>query len=138
MTDRVLGALIGLARAAEGNEDLISDYTTALIVDAFRDTDNEQSMLWRIGQEKAAIVPNCMSCANPCGRTSDYDVSRLQTEQADVQAAKHRILSGLHKLAASFTGAHGSLFYKALSLIGIEGLSLHYLSSVAEEIEANL
>lgn len=138
MTDRVLGALIGLARATEGNEDLISDYTTALIVDAFRDTDNEQSLLWRIAQEKAAMVPNCMTCANPCGRTSDYDVTRLEAEQADVLAVKHRILTGLHKLAADFTGVHSSLFYKALSLIGIEGLSLHYLSSVADEIESNL
>lgn len=138
MTDRVLGALIGLARATDGNEHLINNFTTALIIDAFLDADSEQSLLWRIAQEKAAMVPNCLTCANPCGRTSDYDVSRLQTEQHEVLAAKHRILDGLHNLAKGFSGRHGELFYTGLSLIGIEGLSMHYLSSVAEEIESKL
>ncbi len=138
MTDRVLGALIGLARATEGNEHLINDFTTALIVDALLDADSEQSLLWRIAQEKAAMVPNCLTCANPCGRTSDYDTSRLQTEQKDVLAAKCRILDALKLLSQSNYGQHSSLLYKGLSLIGAEGMPVYYLSCVAEEIESKL
>lgn len=138
MSDLVLGALIGLARATEGSEHLINDNATFLIVDALLDADSELSLLWRIKQEKAQMVPNCMTCANPCGRTSDYDVSRLQAEEHSVREAKNRILTALHKLAAGFSGRHDKLFYKGLSVVGIEGLSANYLASVAEEIEAIL
>lgn len=138
MTDRVLGALIGLARATDGSEHLINADATGLIINAFRSEGTEAELLRRIAEEKAKMVPNCLTCANPCGRTSDYDVSRLQLEPPEIRAEKERILALLHALAASFSRRHDSLFYKGLALIGIEGLSADYLAATANELEAAL
>jgi len=76
--DKVTGALIGLARAVEGNEDSVTYETDKLIleglfaavtnVDFNNDTLND--LLSRINAEKEKLVPLCEECGVPCGRNA--------------------------------------------------------------------
>ena len=91
--DTLMGAIIGLARATEGNEDLITESTDRTMQDALAmeiDADETSlfDMLDRIRDEKRKLVPNCFDCAMPCGRTSDFDMNMLANETPALQKAK--------------------------------------------------
>lgn len=102
MNERLLSALIGLARATEGNEELVTEETGQLLFQGLsmvlteeeNTTDsNEQShllteLLADIREEKKRLVPNCFDCASPCGRTADYDMREFwdaEKEQIDLK-----------------------------------------------------
>lgn len=102
MNERLLSALIGLARATEGNEELVTEETGQLLFQGLsmvlteeeNTTDsNEQShrlteLLADIREEKKRLVPNCFDCASPCGRTADYDMREFwdaEKEQVDLK-----------------------------------------------------
>lgn len=128
--DRLTGALIGLARATDGNEHLISPSSTAVIVNSLSAMLTEDfsldALLEQVEQEKRKMVPDCFLCANPCGKNSDYDLRQLQNEQEDVRELKYLLLHGIRSLAlCARLGHHDDavdrFFYKALILIGMEG-----------------
>ena len=81
----MLGALVGLARATEGNEDLITIETNNLALECLAvvemDINIEEidlgNLIERLDEEKRKFVPKCYSCASPCGRNNNYDASRL-------------------------------------------------------------
>lgn len=52
----------------------------------------------RIHKEK--LVPNCSSCAAPCGRNSDYDMELLWSADEDIRSLKSLILFGIRGMAA--------------------------------------
>ena len=54
----------------------------------------------RIRTHKAELIPNCISCASPCGRTFDYDKDLFETAAEDVRSMKALILSGLFRMAS--------------------------------------
>ena len=74
------GALIGLARATDGNDHMVSDSTAAVIVEGLFATltnvnfDNDAllAILDRVDAEKRKLVPECYNCASSCGRNNDY------------------------------------------------------------------
>ena len=103
--NKLLGALVGLVRATEGNEDMINDGTDSLVIEALR-TDPETAaldeidlLLHRITDEKRRLIPNCFSCEARCGRTDDYDVGEFYNAPNDIREAKLLILSNLRKIA---------------------------------------
>ncbi len=106
--DELTGALIGLANATVGNEDLLTDHTVRLTVEGLFATltnvnfDQEalERMLASVHSEKARIVPQCMACTSPCGRNSDYDMKLLWTDNEDIRSLKSLILFGIRGMAA--------------------------------------
>ena len=110
LRDELTGALIGLANATVGNEDLIEAQTMDLVLRGLAATldgscTNDETLkmlLESVRSEKARIVPNCASCKNPCGRNADYDMEFLRTDREEIRSGKFRILSGIREMAAEF------------------------------------
>lgn len=128
INQKLIGELIGLARATEGNEHLINSSSTAAIVvclSANADISEEMlhELLDRVDAEKRRMVPDCYLCASPCGKNNAFDVNRLQSASTEFRNAKLTILHGICELARS-GGPHNReeelLLYHALILIGIE------------------
>lgn len=153
LRDRLTGALIGLARATDGNEHLISDSSTAVVVESLSatltgansDHATLTSLLHRVEEEKQKMVPNCFSCTSPCGRTSEYDMQKLQKAPQDVQRLKFQLLQGIRDMAlhvrrAAALGLHDKavddFFYKALIVIGMDEFGAEELLPILEEWKA--
>lgn len=97
----LLSELIGLARATDGSEHLITSESIAVVLAALRaissgDTEGQVSA---VIEAKRAMVPNCFTCAAPCGRTSAFDLALLEDEPEAVQADKWELLRLLCALA---------------------------------------
>jgi hydroxylamine reductase len=107
LQDELTGALIGLANATVGNEDLIEEQTMELVLRGLvlrldengANEDALQALLRSVRAEKARIVPNCAACINPCGRNADYDMELLWTDHEEIRAGKLQILSGIRRMA---------------------------------------
>lgn len=107
LQDELTGALIGLARAAEGNMDLSQDtYQTILeglfttVTNVSFDNDAITAMINKIHAEKQKLVPDCFTCAAPCGRTDDYDMRQIWDADEDIRSLKALILFGIRGMAA--------------------------------------
>ena len=139
--DTLMGAIIGLARATEGNEDLITESTDRTMQDALAmeiDADETSlfDMLDRIRDEKRKLVPNCFDCAMPCGRTSDFDMNMLANETPTLQKAKIELLALLQALAknAPLDAQTMRIFYQALNFIGYDGATTEQIYKLAEKL----
>ena len=135
MRDRLIGELIGLARATEGNEHLISDSSTAVIVEALATANTLnaellEEMLGKVEAEKRKMVPNCFCCASPCGRNNACDLKMLQQEEPHTQALKNRILT---KLTQGVPKDPKDL-YTALIAVGIQGIAPNILESILQKL----
>ncbi len=155
LQDKLTGALIGLARATEGNETLVSASTDQAVLEGLFATltnvnfDNEAiaALIKRVNEEKEKLVPNCASCASPCGRNNDYDMRNLWTADADIRSLKSLILFGIRGMAAyayhaavlGYTDKDvNRFFYKALFSIGMDWGMNELLPIVLEVGEINL
>ena len=156
LQDKLTGALIGLARVTDGNEHLICESATAVIVESLFATltnvnfDNAalEKLMERVEEEKRKMVPDCFSCASPCGKNDDYDMSRLWNADEDIRSLKSLILFGIRGMAAyayhaAVLGYHESevdrFFYKALISLGMEDFGLEELLPIVMEVgEVNL
>ena len=96
LQDELTGALIGLARATEGNEDLINENTDKLILEGLFTTitnvnfNNEtlNALLQKIEVERKRLIPNCFSCASSCGRNDNFDMQSLWEGDEDIRSLK--------------------------------------------------
>ena len=120
----LFGALIGLARATFGNEDLITPSTFAVVVEGLSsgelDADQISDLIRRVNEEKYKLVPSCFYCSSPCGRTSNYDMCQLNLAAEDVRLLKLSILSKLSALAGSNSSSlpTEAMVYRALAAVG--------------------
>ena len=156
LQDKLTGALIGLARATDGNEHMLSDSTAAVVVEGLFATltnvnfDNDAllAILDKVDAEKRKLVPECFKCASSCGRNNDYDMSRLWNAQEDIRSLKSLILFGIRGVAAYAYHAavlgyreesiHRFL-YKALFAIGMDDWGMEELLPIVLEVgEVNL
>ena len=156
LQDKLTGALIGLARATEGNEHMVTDSTAAVIVEGLFatltnvnfDSTDLLGLIGKVEIEKKKLVPDCFHCASPCGRTNDYDVSKLWNADEDIRSLKSLILFGIRGIAAY---AHHAavlgykdevihqFLYKALIAIGIDEFGMDDLLPIVMEVgEVNL
>lgn len=130
MEDKLIGALIGIARATDGSEHLITAQSTAFLRRALKaDVPDAASLaVWLKEAEavKRAMVPDCFHCANPCGRTSDYDMKEMLREPESVRSAKRSILNALRSGATLSDGA----LYRGLFAVGLEGYSAEELLEI--------
>ena len=107
LQDKLIGALIGLARAAGTGGGATEKIYKLLIKGLFTTITNanfnEETIKKLIGEvhaEKEKLVPNCGACASSCGRTDDYDMTALWDANEDVRSLKSLILFGIKGMAA--------------------------------------
>lgn len=112
MRDKLLGALVGLARASEGKE-LLPEARDALILGlAFSRTGRtpgkscpaeEQEycadLILRLNRAKLLMSPDCASCQCPCGRTDDYDLEEVYHSSENLKNAKLKLFDLLGTIA---------------------------------------
>ena len=154
LQDELTGALIGLARATDGNLQITQDTWRLMIEGLFTtvtnvnfNEDTIRDMIRRVREEKARLVPNCLTCAASCGHNDDYDMEQLWTAQEDVRSLKALILFGVRGMAAyayhAMVLGHmdeevNRFFAKALFAIGEDWSMEDLLSTVMEVGEKNL
>jgi len=142
------GALIGIARAVDGNEHLISSSTDEIIQEGLSSTltnfdrDPLSTLLQRAADEKKRLIPHCFACVSPCGKNNDYDMNGLWTADADVRSLKVLLLFGIRGMAAyaCHAAAQGHtdqdvtrFFYQALFAIGEESFGTQELVPIAKK-----
>ena len=156
LQDQLTGALIGLARATEGNEELVTSETHKLVLEALFTTitnvnfNNETiaALIDRVKAEKERLVPRCFGCSSACGRNDDYDMQRLWNADEDIRSLKSLILFGIRGVAAYAYHAAvlgysdesiNNFFFKALFAIGMDDWGMDELLPIVLEVgEINL
>ena len=155
LQDKLTGALVGLARAAEGNGDMVTKDTDRLIIEGLFATitnvnfndETVSALIDRVHAEKDRLVPSCLSCASVCGRNEDYDMRSIWDGDEDIRSLKSLILFGIRGVAAyayhasvlGYTDEEvNKFFYKALFTIGTDWGIDELLPVVLEVGEVNL
>ena len=107
LQDRLTGALIGLARATDGDTHPTENTYKLLIKGLFTTITNvnfnEQTLnalIDEVHEEKERLVPSCSGCGAPCGRNDDYDMAKVWTAEEDIRSLKSLILFGIRGVAA--------------------------------------
>lgn len=148
LQDQLTGALIGIARAVDGNEHLISDSTDQIVREglaaALPGADGEEAalsaLLKRAEDEKRELIPHCYECAAPCGKNNNYDMRRLRELDEDICSLKLLLLCGIRGMAACACRAAASghtdqeanrFFYEALFAVGEESFGVQELLPIA-------
>ena len=156
LQDQLTGALIGLARATEGNEALVNETTDRLVLEGLFTTitnvnfNNEtiSALIKKIEAEKERLVPKCLCCSSACGRNDNYDMNELWNANEDIRSLKSLILFGIRGVAAYAYHADvlgyrdadvNQFFYKALFAIGMKDWGMDELLPIVLEVgEVNL
>ncbi|MDD3400973.1 MAG: hydroxylamine reductase [Eubacteriales bacterium] len=107
LQDKLTGALIGLARAADGDVNPPQSVYSTLIEGLFTTITNvsfcDSAIIRQIEKtqaEKQSLVPQCGHCGSPCGHNNDYDMNELWNADEDTRSLKSLILFGLRGMAA--------------------------------------
>lgn len=156
LQDELTGALIGLARAAEGNEHLVNEEMNQLILEGLFTTvtnvnfndETLKILIYKIENAKKKLVPNCFTCSGSCGRNDNFDMNTLWTTDEDVRSLKSLILFGIRGMAAYAYHASvlgytdetiSKFFYKALFAVGMKDWGMDELLPIVLEVgEVNL
>ena len=156
LQDQLTGALIGLARATEGNEELVTSETHKLVLEALFTTitnvnfnnDTITALIAKVETEKERLVPKCFCCSSACGRNDNYDMMKLWEADEDIRSLKSLILFGIRGVAAYAYHASvlgysdesiNNFFFKALFAIGMDDWGMDELLPIVLEVgEVNL
>ena len=156
LQDKLTGALIGLARATEGNEYLITGDTSRLVLEGLFTTvtnvnfnnDTITELIRRVEKERERLVPDCFVCTVSCGKNNNYDMNNLWEADEDVRSLKSLILFGIRGVAAYAYHAAvlgytddtiNRFFFKALFAIGMDDWGMDELLPIVLEVgEINL
>lgn len=165
--EELLGALIGLARSVDGrgeaaegeSQEFVSgdsnghrpDAGTHEILlaglsaaDPEKELTEEDGRTWlaRVEAEKNRLNPDCAVCKGKCGRTDNYDLEELETDNPADRALKEELLAGLFPMAEKLQAekdeadrAAVNFLYKALFAIG-NYVGEKRLQSVVQEMKA--
>lgn len=132
LQDRLTGALIGLAHAAQGGatpetDRLLQEGLFATLTNVSFDDAALSELLGRVHAAKQLLSPNCDACEHHCGRNDDYDMNLLWGADEDVRSLKSLILFGIRGMAAYAWHAAAlgysdpevnAFFYRALCAVG--------------------
>ena len=156
LQDELTGALIGLARAVEGNEHLVTEEMNQLVLEGLFTTvtnvnfndDTLKILIYKIENAKKKLVPNSFTCSGSCGRNDNFDMNTLWTTDEDVRSLKSLILFGIRGMAAYAYHASvlgytdetiSKFFYKALFAVGMKDWGMDELLPIVLEVgEVNL
>ena len=151
LQDELTGALIGLARATEGNEQLVTEEMNQLVLEGLFTTitnvnfndETLKLLIDKIEDTKKKLVPNCFTCSGSCGRNDNFDMNTLWTTDEDVRSLKSLILFGIRGMAAYAYHASvlgytdetiSKFFYKALFAIGMKDWGMDKLLPIVLEV----
>ena len=151
LRDELTGALIGLARATEGNEQLVTEEMNQLVLEGLFTTitnvnfndETLKLLIDKIEDTKKKLVPNCFTCSDSCGRNNNFDMSTLWTTDEDIRSLKSLILFGIRGMAAYAYHASvlgytdetiSKFFYKALFAIGMKDWGMDKLLPIVLEV----
>ncbi len=151
LQDELTGALIGLARATEGNEQLVTEEMNQLVLEGLFTTitnvnfndETLKLLIDKIEDTKKKLVPNCFICSDSCGRNNNFDMSTLWTTDEDIRSLKSLILFGIRGMAAYAYHASvlgytdetiSKFFYKALFAIGMKDWGMDKLLPIVLEV----
>ena len=151
LQDELTGALIGLARATEGNEQLVTEEMNQLVLEGLFTTITNVNfndeilklLIDKIEDTKKKLVPNCFTCSDSCGRNNNFDMSTLWTTDEDIRSLKSLILFGIRGMAAYAYHASvlgytdetiSKFFYKALFAIGMKDWGMDKLLPIVLEV----
>ncbi|MDR3644273.1 MAG: hydroxylamine reductase [Clostridia bacterium] len=106
LQDELTGALIGLARAAEGSRPsacvtralLEGLFTTVTNVDF--DSEAVRRQIEAVRKEKDALISQRECGDSGCAHSEEYDMQRLWNDNEDIRSLKSLILFGLRGMAA--------------------------------------
>ena len=155
LQDKLTGALIGLARALDGDPGLATAQTNELVIESLFmtltnvnfDNDSIQAQIDRVHREQSGLVPQCAACASPCSKNEDYDMNQLWQAEENIRSLKSLLLFGLRGMAAyayhamvlGYTDETVNLFFReALVQIGLELTMDELLPEVLKLGEVNL
>ena len=151
LQDELTGALIGLARATEGNEQLVTEEMNQLVLEGLFTTitnvnfndETLKLLIDKIEDTEKKLVPNCFTCSDSCGRNNNFDMSTLWTTDEDIRSLKSLILFGIRGMAAYAYHASvlgytdetiSKFFYKALFAIGMKDWGMDKLLPIVLEV----
>ena len=151
LQDELTGVLIGLARATEGNEQLVTEEMNQLVLEGLFTTitnvnfndETLKLLIDKIEDTKKKLVPNCFTCSDSCGRNNNFDMSTLWTTDEDIRSLKSLILFGIRGMAAYAYHASvlgytdetiSKFFYKALFAIGMKDWGMDKLLPIVLEV----
>ena len=114
--------------------------------------ENGKEWIARVEAEKNRLNPDCAVCKGKCGRTDNYDLEELETDDPADSALKEELLAGLFPMAEKLQKRQGSrteedekqksddrtavnFIYKALFAIG-NYVGEKRLKSVVQEMKA--
>lgn len=127
----LFGELISIARIADGNTHLITPETTAFLrhcLDQIAAGTAQLEPLCRSAQaQKRKMVPDCFSCANPCGKTFPFDL--LDLPEGECGSLKRQILEALCR-----SMVEEALLYQCLTVVGLDGYEATELTELLQKI----
>ena len=127
----LLGRLVGLSRATEGNEHKVTAATERLVLNGLAalpcpgvsaEACPSSAELTRLAELSAAVhrakrqlIPLCFDCAAPCGRNEDYDPDTFAALSAEARALRLSLLTAARALAKVLVSGKVSAFGAASS-----------------------
>ena len=144
LQDKLTGALIGLARAAEKHKDLLTETTDRLVMESLFTTItnvnfNNETLLVLIDRVNGEME------RLSCGSAAPYDMNELWDSNEDIRSLKSLILFGIRGVAAYAYHADvlgyrddaiSHFFYKALRAIGMDSWGMEELLPIVMETGA--
>lgn len=137
--NNLLGAMIGLVRAASKNGSTLSTDSLLLKgIKALREAQETDALCEAIREEKFTVVPNCRYCAMPCGSTSDADMKSVWNAREEVVTVKEAIFAHLMEYVWD-ESKEFELYYlhKGLFVLG-EDDTPEVLKAVLDELTGSL
>ena len=154
LQDELTGALIGLARATDGDTPVNADTWRLMIEGLFTTVTNVnfnektiRELIDRVHAERERLAPTGSGCGSRCGRNDDYDMNLLWNAQEDIRSLKSLILFGVrgmsayahHAMVLGYTDEEVNRFFaKALFAVGEDWGMDALLPIVMEVGEKNL
>lgn len=150
LQDRLIGGLIGLARAADRSAEIppSADFcileSLAVLCSAEPNDGYLMELIQRVAEEKRKLSPDCFVCGSPCGRTNDYDMKKFWNVEEGSSSLKTMLLYGIQCMAVyalraakiGFTDSEmNSFFYKALFSIGMDDWGTEKILTLLKEAE---
>ena len=134
---RLIGALIGLARATDGNT-VRTEETGRLMragLAALR-KNAHQTLVEKIHAEKRILAPDCATCGAPCGKTADYDIKQWKNEAEPVQEQKWLLLKRLVEVAVACSDSAEVDYFltKALFALG-ESWEAEWIAALVKDAD---
>lgn len=133
MDHKLIGALIGLARATEGNEELITNSTVDILYKCLNETNNI-NLIEDIENEKKKLIPLCYECKTHCGRNDAYDFDKaLNSNVSNIKIEILNKIIEIAKLNNKNTYTY-TLLFNSLFLIGIDNITDEYLEPILQKL----